>query len=122
VEDVIRQALLQVPSVAAAYTRTQLLSPAPLDAFGEAMRLSYHPPRSPEVMYVLKPYFINRASPGTTHGSPHAYDTHVPLVWFGAGIKAGTRTERVGVDDLAPTLAKLLGLPAPSQSGGRARF
>lgn len=122
VEETAREALRQVPFVAAAYTRTQLTTAAPLDAFGDAMRLSYYPPRSPDLMFVLKPYFMTRAAPGTTHGTPHDYDNHVPLVWFGAGIKAGARPERVGVDDLAPTLAKLLGLPALSQSGGHVLF
>ncbi len=122
VEAALREALLQVPVIAAAYTRTQLVASAPLDAIGEAMRLSYNPARSPEVMAVLHPYFIDRSSPGTTHGAPYDYDNHVPQLWYGAGVKPGVRTERVGVDDLAPTLAHLLGVPAPAQATGRILF
>jgi len=122
VEEVIRSALAAVPGLAAAYTRTRLMDPAPLDAIGEALRLSYYPPRSPDVMAVLKPFFIDRASPGTTHGTPYDYDTHVPLLWYGAGVKAGVHPARVGVDDLAPTLSHLLGLPAPAQAVGRILF
>lgn len=121
-EAALRDALLQVPSLACAFTRTELTAAAPLDHFGEAMRLSYHPARSPDVMAVLKPYFIDRITPGTTHGVPYDYDNHVPLLWFGPGVKAGVRTERVGVDDLAPTLARLLGVPAPAQAKGRVLF
>ncbi len=122
VEAAVREALLAAPGIATAYTRTRLLDPAPLDAIGEAVRLSFYAPRSPDVIAVLKPYFIDRAANGTTHGTPYDYDNHVPLLWWGAGIKAGVHTERVGMDDLAPTLAHLLHLPAPPQAAGRILF
>ncbi|MDI1335218.1 MAG: alkaline phosphatase family protein [Lacunisphaera sp.] len=121
-ENAVREAVLQHPAVAAAYTRTRLADPAPLNRVGEAMRLSYFPPRSPDVMTVLKPYFIDRATPGTTHGTPYDYDNHVPLLWFGVGVKPGVRTERVGIDDLAPTLAHILGVPEPPLAEGRVLF
>jgi hypothetical protein len=37
-------------------------------------------------------------------------------------VQPGQHTGRVGVDDLAPTLAHLLGLPALSQSKGHVLF
>jgi hypothetical protein len=122
VEEVTRAALAEMPFLAAAYTRTRLLDPAPLDGIGETVRLSYHPPRSPDVVAVLKPYFIDRASSGTTHGTPYDYDTHVPLLWYGAGVKPGLYPARTGVDDLAPTLSQLLGLPVPARTTGRVLF
>jgi hypothetical protein len=36
------------------------------------------------------------------------------MLWFGAGVPRGERTERVHVDQIAPTLAALLGVPAPA--------
>lgn len=122
VEDALRTALLTHPAVAAAYTRSSFASPVPLGEIGEAMRLSYHAPRSGDVVAVLRPYFIDRPNTGTTHGAPYDYDTHVPLAWFGVGVSAGRWVERVGVDDLAPTLAHLLGVPRPPQAKGRALF
>lgn len=121
-EEAVRAALLTHPAVAAAYTRTRLTDPAPLDRIGESMRLSYYPSRSPDVMIVLKPYHIDRANTGATHGTPYQYDTHVPQLWYGVGVSPGVRTERVGVDDIAPTLARLLGIPAPPQAEGRVLF
>ena len=50
------------------------------------------------------------------------YDTHVPLLWFGRGVKPGSYPEPVGVDNIAPTLARILGVLAPPQAGGRSRF
>ena len=54
-----------------------------------------------------------------SHGSPNALDTHVTNLWYGAGIRPAIRGERVGVDDIAPTLAGLLGVPVPNNSPGR---
>ena len=56
---------------------------------------------------------------GTTHGSPWTYDTHVPLLWLGAGVAPGTYAEPVAVTDLAPTLSALLGVDPPNGSQGR---
>lgn len=114
-------ALRQHPQLAAAYTRAQLTGTGPLDEWGEMVRRGFYPARSPDVIFIERPFFQVRAQ-GTTHGTPHAYDTHVPLVWYGAGVKPGVHPERVGVDDLAPTLAGLLGLQPPPSVQGRPLF
>jgi hypothetical protein len=116
---VVQAALRSHPGIAAAYTRAQLTAATPLDELGEMSRRSYRPERSPDVVFVEQPFFQIRAQ-GTTHGTPHDYDTHVPLAWYGAGVKPGVHPERVGVQDLAPTLAGLLGVePAPEVRGKR---
>jgi len=118
----LRTALLAHPMIATAYTREQLTGPGSLDAFGEASRLSYFPARSPDVIYIPKPYFIERFPTGATHGTPYEYDTHVPQVWFGAGVKPGVHPEPVHVEDIAPTLAGLLGLELPPEAKGQRLF
>lgn len=114
-------ALGRHPQVAATYTRAQLTGIGPLDEWGEMTRRSYHPARSADVLFVEKPHHQVRAQ-GTTHGTPHRYDTHVPQLWFGAGVTAGVHPERVGVDDIAPTLAGLLGVDLPPEAQGRRLF
>ena len=42
---------------------------------------------------------------GTTHGSHHTYDTHVPVIFFGGAVKAGRSKASVTPADIAPTLA-----------------
>jgi hypothetical protein len=113
--------LLTLDFVQAAYTRDQLEKGEVNDELGRSALLSFNRARSGDVFYQPRPYFFSRTS-GSTHGTPYNYDTHVPLIWFGPGVKAGVHPERVGVDDLAPTLAHLLGLPAPPQSEGRVLF
>jgi arylsulfatase A-like enzyme len=68
---------------------------------------------------VLRPYFMIMPAVGSTHGMPYDYDTHVPLVWWGAGAPRGVQAEPVGMEDLAPTLAAWLQVPAPPQAMGR---
>jgi len=118
VAEVLRTALLAYPAIAAVYTRAQLTSSAPLDEFGEMTRLSYYPARSADVLYIEKPNFVSRTK-GTSHGTPYEYDTHVPQLWFGAGVKPGVHPERVAVENLAPTLAGLLGVDLPAAKGRR---
>ncbi len=119
---VVQGALAARPEISLVYTRADFASGRRLDPIGERMRLSYHAKRSPDVVYVTRPFFFDRSPYGVNHGSPYNYDSHVPLLWYGAGVPAGRRSEPAGVDDLAPTLSKLLGLPAPPQAEGRQLF
>jgi predicted AlkP superfamily pyrophosphatase or phosphodiesterase len=72
----------------------------------------------PDFGVVVKPY--STAGDNTvTHMSGYAYDTKVPLLISGSGVKPGSYTDRVYIHDLAPTLAYLLGFNAPALSTGR---
>ena len=53
---------------------------------------------------------------GTTHGSPHNYDTHVPLLWFGGNIPVGSSTRITSISDIAPTLSMILNIQLPFAS------
>lgn len=86
----------------------------------EAVRLSTFPQRSPDVQIVLEPFaVINGDRGGTGHGTPHSYDTHVPLILFGASFAPGTYLERASPADLAPTLAAALGINPPALADGK---
>jgi predicted AlkP superfamily pyrophosphatase or phosphodiesterase len=73
---------------------------------------------SGDVVYVLAPGFIDYSMTGSTHGSPQSYDTHVPLLMFGFGIKKGTTAARVEVVDIAPTIATILKIAFPNGCTG----
>jgi hypothetical protein len=86
------------------------------DAVGRAVLQSFHPERSGDVFVVLEPYHL-LASPlgtGTSHGSPHPYDTHVPLLVYGTGVRAGARKDRVSPLAAAAILADASGVKAPA--------
>ena len=54
-----------------------------------------------------------------THGTPYTYDTNVPIIIMGRGVKAGRYLQESSPADIAPTLAALLGIQAPSSATGR---
>ncbi len=119
----LQKAFLASPVIAEAYTRDELLAAPPTtDSVLDMTRRSYNESRGRDLLLVLKPYHYFSRATGSTHGSPNDYDTHVPLLWFGAGVPKSTHTERVGVDDLAPTLSALLGISAPPDAKGRRLF
>jgi hypothetical protein len=91
------------------------------DALGRQALLSFNRQRSGDVYFQSKPYYFSKKT-GSNHGSPYNYDTHVPLIWYGVGVKPGRYVERVGVDNLAPTLSRILGLPAPPFAQAEALF
>ena len=118
-ERIAKEAVERVPGVERAFTRSELLRQGKNAAHSRAER-SFHPVRSGNIFYELSPYLLPEPQPaGTTHGSPWTYDTHVPLLWFGLGIRPGTHSGAVSIADIAPTLALLLGIEAPAGSEGR---
>ena len=64
-----------------------------------------------EAVVTLRPY--NYWAPGgnATHGSPHDYDAHVPVLFYGPPFKPGKYDEFARVVDMAPTLAAVLNTP-----------
>lgn len=119
-----RDAIAALPYVAEVYTRDDLLAIDPNGAtVASMMRRSYREGSDRDVVFALKAFFIPGTRPtGTTHGSPYAYDTHVTHLWYGPGVLPAIRGERVGIDDIAPTLAAALGVPAPNHAPGRRLF
>ena len=96
-----------------AFTRTQMLSDkAEATALYKSVKLSFRADCSGDVMVVVKPY--HQFSPPTlsknpekwttyrtTHGTPHPYDTHVPLLVMGPRIQPGVREDRIAPQAMA---------------------
>jgi predicted AlkP superfamily pyrophosphatase or phosphodiesterase len=77
--------------------------------FEARMRLSYRPGRSGDLLVAFKPFTTLGDSTVGGHGSPHDYDRRVPLIFWGPW-KAELHHEPVSLVDLAPTLARELGI------------
>lgn len=80
--------------------------------------LGFDRERSGDVDAALLPYWIPEGAV-TTHGSPWSYDTHIPLMLMGPAIRPGRYDAHVVLNDLAPTLATLLGIETPTGASGR---
>jgi len=76
--------------------------------------------RSGDIYVYQDPYWFlfDKGPVACMHGSPWNYDTHVPVVFSGPGVKRGTFHDRVAPADVAPTLSQLLGIPAPAAASG----
>ncbi len=75
--------------------------------------------RSGDIQMLIKPaYFEAYGSTGTTHGLWNPYDTHIPLLFYGWGIKKGKSHRTVYMNDIAPTIAALLNIQEPNGSVG----
>ncbi len=79
----------------------------------------YNRERSGAIQILLKPgLFSGYGKTGTTHGTWNPYDTHIPLVFMGWGIKHGSLNRQTTMADIAPTLAALLHIQEPNGSIG----
>ena len=128
-ERAVGEIALRMPGVARYFTRTQLENQAisPADPVARRVLHGFYPQRSGDVIIVFEPYSILFDLPDdltdprstATHGSPYSYDTHVPLIIMGGPFKAGNYAEAATPADIAPTLAHVLRVQAPSCSLGR---
>lgn len=113
------QAIEGIPHVLRVFTRDQLMNGAVLpDETGRDAMNGYCAMRGPDVEFLLEPYWLAIAT-HASHGSTFDYDTHVPVIFMGAGIRAGRYDESIVVNDIAPTLANILHVETPSGSAGR---
>jgi len=84
------------------------------------MNNGYYKKRSGDIQFMLKPNFIDAwSNTGTTHGLWNPYDTHIPLLWYGWGIKQGKTNRETYMSDIAPTIAALLRIQAPNGNIGQ---
>lgn len=79
----------------------------------------YNRERSGDIQIVLKPNFYTHGMKGTDHGAWNLYDTHIPLVFMGWGIKHGATTKRTFMTDIAPTIGAMIHVQAPNGCVGQ---
>jgi predicted AlkP superfamily pyrophosphatase or phosphodiesterase len=118
IKNFIVQYLLKEENITHAFSSDDvLITPLP-KVIREMYANGFHPSRSGDVSFIPKPGYFIGGSTGTTHGSPFQYDTHIPLLWYGWGIKKGSSNKMVYMTDIAPTVAALLRIQAPNGNVG----
>ena len=113
--------LLKQDGVANAYSEN-LLRQAQYDEGGVKGMVvrGYNPKRGGDIVIVLEPGWYGAGKiQGTTHGSPWTYDTHVPILFYGNGIKKGSSVKYQSITDIAPTISALLNIKYPSGCTGQ---
>jgi predicted AlkP superfamily pyrophosphatase or phosphodiesterase len=110
VMDNLLQTLREMPGIARVFRAEELRDPASAqDDIQRAAALSYYPGRSGDMILVPKPGWMFSAA-GTTHGSASPDDQRVPLMFLGAGVRAGKYDDAATPADLVPTLAAICGV------------
>ncbi|MFY0652725.1 MAG: alkaline phosphatase family protein [Cyclobacteriaceae bacterium] len=81
----------------------------------------YNAQRSGDILYIMNPGWLGEGNKndGTTHGSHYTYDTHVPMLFYGAKITTGSSVQYHPITDIAPTLSMLLNIKLPSGATGQ---
>jgi len=116
----VRTVLLSVEGVSDVYFRRELLDPAtPPRPYLQSYRHSTQADRSPD-FYIrdCENCLVTSDLAGTSHGSPYAYDTTVPILFWGKAIPAQRIDRAVHTVDIAATLARMLALQAPADLDG----
>lgn len=123
VERALVEEILKVPGIALAMTRTDLLSGKITDTpITRKVQNAFHPKRSGNVLIVQNQFWYlypNADQFSAMHGSPYAYDTYVPIMIAVPGVKHRKVSRLVGPEDIAPTIASLIGIKPPSGSVGQ---
>ena len=89
--------------------------------YAQKMQNSFYPRRSGDVIINLMPEWIEMQDDVVSmSGSMYGYDTHVPLIFWGAGITPQRNDSPVCMTAVAPTVARLMGIAAPAASEGTA--
>lgn len=119
VQEAIVNQIINYPNIDKAYTAATMGATSLTNGIEALLQNGFNQKRSGDVLYVFDPAFISYSKTGSTHGSSLNYDTHVPLLFFGKGIKHGQTLQKTEITDIAPTMSALLGTSSPSGAIGQ---
>jgi predicted AlkP superfamily pyrophosphatase or phosphodiesterase len=117
-QDYVAQFMLQFAGVANTVTSYTLQTTNFTSGIFEKMQYSYNQKRSGDVLINLKAGWVEKGSGATDHNSSYAYDSKIPLIWYGWKIGRGVITRPVDMTDIAPTLCTFLNISYPNACTG----
>ncbi len=118
VQDFVATLLRDVPVVARAVPAHDLVEREYLKPPLSLLQNGFYARLSGDVMMIMQPGYSDYGDTGTTHNTPYPYDTHVPLIFYGWRMPAGTSTDVVHIPDIAPTISELLDMDFPNGCTG----
>lgn len=101
-----------------AYTRKEILASSVTDYHLQMIERGFDPKQNGDLVILLDPAYMEYYHTGTTHGTTYSYDTHVPNLWYGWGVKKGQTSARKEITQIAPTLSQLIHITIPNGSYG----
>lgn len=117
VEEKLCAFLTAMPGIAEAYSsRVMKNEPFVKNDYRALLQNGYNHRMSGNVCFIYDPAWMDNAEKGTTHGAGYNYDTHVPVIFFGNGIKKGESFNYTTITQIAPTISELLKINQPNST------
>jgi len=114
VQNLLARFLKDKKGIAQVYTATQLDEQEFTQNMAGKLQNGFYYKRSGDVKLILEPAWTNETGAPSEHGTGYTYDTHIPLIWFGAGIRKGESVIPYNVTDIAPTVSMMLHIKFPN--------
>jgi predicted AlkP superfamily pyrophosphatase or phosphodiesterase len=117
VEERLANFLITIPGISEAYTSEVMKGGSfPARDYRTLLQNGYNHKLSGNVCMIYSPAWMEYGEKGTTHGAGYNYDTHVPVLFYGNGIKKGESQTYITVTQIAPTVCELLKINQPNST------
>ena len=111
---------MQFRGVANTATATAMLGGVMSSSTSRLMQNSFYPRRSGDILYCLQPNYYELIDDNISiSGSPYNYDRHIPLIFYGAGLRGRVIDRKIDSSSIAVTTAYLLGITRPDCADGQ---
>ncbi|MDQ6812539.1 MAG: alkaline phosphatase family protein [Bacteroidota bacterium] len=114
VTNAVIERLLEYPAIVNAFALKELNTTTLPANIKNMVSNGYNQKLSGDIQFIFKPQYFSGGATGTTHGSWNPYDSHIPLLWYGWGIKKGKTHRETYMTDISATLSALLNIQMPS--------
>jgi predicted AlkP superfamily pyrophosphatase or phosphodiesterase len=118
--DVASKYLPKVEGIERMIYKKDVIASTETDKITLRLKHMIHPHKTPEIFPLNTPGYLYKNPYGTSHGSPYDYDTHVPLIFSHKKTKSSFISDGKATVDIAPTIARLLGVKIPDFCDGTA--
>ena len=106
--------LMTQEQVKKVYSEEDILASTGNDYYLNFIANGYDASQNGDLVVLDKPGYIEYGATGSSHGTPYAYDTHAPLLFYGWKIKPGESFDKKEITQIAPTLALKLKIEMPN--------
>jgi predicted AlkP superfamily pyrophosphatase or phosphodiesterase len=117
-EEDLAKFLMKFKGIKEVYTSTSMRNTAFTQDRPALLQMGYNHKSSGDLLLILEPGWLTGGARGTSHGTGFSYDTNVPIMFFGWGVKHGSSSRHASITDIAPTLSMMLDIRLPNGSNG----
>jgi predicted AlkP superfamily pyrophosphatase or phosphodiesterase len=117
-EEDLAKFLMKFKGIKEVYTSAAMRNTAFTQDRPALLQMGYNHKSSGDLLLILEPGWLTGGARGTSHGTGFSYDTNVPILFFGWGVKHGSSSRHASITDIAPTLSMMLEIRLPNGSNG----